>query len=65
MLGSTLQNLAARANCYLEFVLLCSVFLFKYAIFVTNEHVSTELISKEVYIKRFRASLIVVHITAA
>jgi len=65
MLDSTVQNLAARANCYLEFVHPCSVFLFTCAISETTEHVSTELVSKDIYIKRFRASLIVVPIIAS
>jgi hypothetical protein len=64
MLDSTVQNLAARTTCYLEFVHLYSVFLFTCVISETNEHVSTEFVSKEVYIKRFRASLIAVLITA-
>jgi hypothetical protein len=64
MLGNTVQNLAARANCYLEFVLPCSGFLFTCANSETTEHVSTEFVSKKVYIKRFRACLIVVPITA-
>jgi hypothetical protein len=64
MLDSTVQNLVARATYYLEFVHLYSVFLFTCAISETNDHVSTEFVSKEVYIKRFRASLIAVPITA-
>jgi hypothetical protein len=47
MLGSTVQNLAVRANCYPEFMLSCSVFLFTCAISETTEHVSTEFVSKE------------------
>ena len=50
MLGSTVQNSTARANCYLEFVHPCSVFLFTFAISENAEHVSTEFVSKEVYI---------------
>jgi hypothetical protein len=64
MLDSTVQNLAARATCYLEFVHLYSVFLFTRIISETTEHVSTEFVSNGVYIKRFRVSLIAVLITA-
>jgi hypothetical protein len=64
MLDSIVQYLVARATCYLEFVHPCSVFLFTYVIFETNEHVSTEFVSKDVYVIRFRASLIVVPATA-
>jgi len=65
MLESTVQNLAVWANCYLECVHPCSVFLFTCAISKTTEHVPTELVSKDIYIKLFRASLIVVPIIAA
>jgi hypothetical protein len=49
---------------YLEFVYPCSVFLFKYAVSESTEQVSTEYGDEEMYMKLFRASLILVPMAA-